>query len=215
MKSSSGLSVFWLAFVDRGDAHGCLVLLRRGPLPAVFPLRRTQKTGGKHTNPYMHTHTHTHWGSLRCVCVCEHLFWIRYLAPSRWAGGGSRLPLRTVACLDAGRVPITATWSDEEEEKKTPLEHHSPVNILLIILAHKHTQQEGTWICLHWLNIPDSSFLVLVWNLNPLLVKLDPLTAVIPHSRYNQGNYSNTQVFHAAHHCTCNNQWQNVEYIFP
>lgn len=79
-----------------------------------------RKRLGENTQIHTCIHTHTPWGSLRCVCVCEHLFWIRYPAPSRWAGGAgfTDRPLRTVACLDAGRVPITATWSDEEEKKK-------------------------------------------------------------------------------------------------
>lgn len=165
MKSSSGLSVFWLALWT-GRCPWLLVLLRRGPLPAVFPRRLDKRRGKTHKS----IHAYTHWRSLRCICVCEHLFRIRHLAPSGGVGFTDRL-FRTVTYLDAGRKPITARRS-EAKEKNTPRTSQPTEHFAY----YPRTQAHTAWKHMNMSPLIEySSFLVLGWNLNSLLVKLDPL----------------------------------------
>lgn len=148
MKSSSGLSVFWLASWTR-RCPWLLVLLRRGPLPAVFPHRLGKRQGETHKS----IHAYTHCLSLRRICVCEHLFQIRHLAPSGGAGFTDR-PLWTVTCLESGRY--LSQQPDQKQKTKQKNEHPSNITAqwafcLLSSHASTHSMKAYEYVSTDWI----------------------------------------------------------------
>lgn len=169
IKSSFGLSVFWLASWT-GRCPWLLVLLQRSSIPAIPTLPRVKERNAQ---------THAHTGSLWCVCVsvCEHLFRIRHLASFGRAGFTNEAPW-TVICLDADQYPSRRT--DQKQRKVQPLNFTVQyASLLLIIFTHTHrTHTQTMWISLCRSNIPESNFFLwfsvrieihcrLNWTLSP------------------------------------------------
>lgn len=170
IKSSFGLSVFWLASWT-GRYPWLLVLLQCSPLPASFTL--LPKKGQAHKCIHIYTQGPSGVFVFLFVSICSE--------SGTWhLWGGQASPTRPPGLSHVWMQ--TSTHHGKLIKSVAQCLNYTVQNasLLLIIFIHKHTQEITAWNHmnippLHLLNIPENIFFPLVfsWNWNSLQVKLD------------------------------------------
>ena len=143
IKSSFGLSVFWLASWT-GRCPRLLVLLQRGSVPAIL----TFPPGKERESAHVLTHTaRTHTVPPVCLCFCLWAF-----VPNQAPGifGESRLhQWGPLDCHMSGCRPMPITAKRSKAKESTTLELHSPKCYPVAYYIHTQTHAQGITACNH------------------------------------------------------------------